>query len=67
MQPEPKEDCAMRAVKYRSLCFRTPCEMADAIERAAQRDLLSLSDFIRGAVLAKLRADGLLVDQPARS
>jgi metal-responsive CopG/Arc/MetJ family transcriptional regulator len=41
------------------LRVRAPSVLIEAIDRAAHRDLLSRSAYIRQAVIARLRADGV--------
>jgi hypothetical protein len=57
----------LRSVKSRNLTFRIPPALADAVEQAAERDLLSLSDYIRIALLTRLRAQGQFVNEPVRA
>jgi hypothetical protein len=42
------------------VAIRIPADVRAALERAAARDLCSVSDVIRGAMLDRLRAAGLL-------
>jgi metal-responsive CopG/Arc/MetJ family transcriptional regulator len=42
---------------------RVPAALIDAIDRAAHRDLLSRSGYIRHAVIARLRADGVGIEE----
>jgi hypothetical protein len=42
---------------------RVPAALIDAIDRAAHRDLLSRSGYIRQAVIARLRADGVGIEE----
>jgi predicted HicB family RNase H-like nuclease len=39
--------------------IRTPPQLSKAIRTAASRDLLSVSAYIRQALVQKLRADGI--------
>jgi hypothetical protein len=43
--------------------FRCPSAMREALMRAASRELSSTSSYIRRAVLAQLRADGVEFDE----
>jgi metal-responsive CopG/Arc/MetJ family transcriptional regulator len=42
---------------------RVPAALIDAIDRAAHRDLVSRSGYIRQAVIARLRADGVRIEE----
>jgi hypothetical protein len=42
------------------VAIRIPAAVREALDRAAARDLCSVSDVIRGAMLDRLRAAGLL-------
>ena len=43
--------------------FRCPSAMREALMRAASRELSSTSSYIRRAVLAQLRADGVDLEE----
>jgi hypothetical protein len=47
---------------YDTLSFKCPAKLSEAVRKLAGRDLVSLSDVIRGAVLRDLRSRGLLDD-----
>ena len=57
----------MRTVQSKFIAFRISPEWAELIEDAAARDVRTLAAYCRAAVIAKLRADGLLADEHARS
>jgi hypothetical protein len=46
--------------------IRAPEFLTKALDRAADRRLTSRSDYIRVALLDRLRADGVDIDQPTR-
>jgi hypothetical protein len=49
-----------------TIAVRSPRWLADAIEKAAARDCLTRSSYIRGAVLKDLRAAGVKLEtEPA--
>jgi hypothetical protein len=56
--------CPVRTVQSRFIAFRISPEWAKIVEDAAARDVRSLAAYCRAAVIAKLRADGLLADKP---
>jgi hypothetical protein len=43
---------------------RTPAELVHAIDKTANRELVTRSDYVRRAVIERLRADGVKL-QPA--
>jgi metal-responsive CopG/Arc/MetJ family transcriptional regulator len=43
--------------------IRAPSELVDAIDRVANRDLLSRSSYIRQAIIERLRADGVKFEE----
>ena len=45
------------------LRVRAPSVLIEAIDRAAHRDFLSRSAYIRQAVIARLRADGIGIEE----
>jgi metal-responsive CopG/Arc/MetJ family transcriptional regulator len=49
----------------RLIQIRAPEFLTKALDRAADRQLTSRSDFIRAALVDRLRADGIDVDQLA--
>jgi hypothetical protein len=57
----------VRTVQSKFIAFRISPEWAELIEDAAARDVRTLAAYCRAAVIAKLRADGLLADEHARS
>jgi metal-responsive CopG/Arc/MetJ family transcriptional regulator len=51
-------------LRYEELMrVRVPAALIDAIDRAAQRDLLSRSGYIRQAVIARLRGEGVRIEE----
>jgi metal-responsive CopG/Arc/MetJ family transcriptional regulator len=46
------------------LQVRTPAELVHAIDKTASRELVTRSDYVRRAVIERLRADGVKL-QPA--
>jgi metal-responsive CopG/Arc/MetJ family transcriptional regulator len=51
-------------LRYQELMrVRVPSALIDAIDRAAHRDLVSRSGYIRQAVIARLRADGVGIEE----
>ena len=47
------------------LQIRAPEYFADAVDRAADKRVQSRSDYVRSAVLDRLRADGIEVERGA--
>jgi hypothetical protein len=47
------------------ISVRGPRWLSRAIERAAARDLMSKSDYVRREVLKGLRSDGVKLEEPA--
>jgi metal-responsive CopG/Arc/MetJ family transcriptional regulator len=47
------------------LQVKTPKSFASALDRAADSHMMSRSDFIRAALVDRLRADGIDVDRLA--
>jgi hypothetical protein len=45
------------------IAVRFPAVVREAIEIAAERNYLTISDIIRRATVDRLRADGLLLDE----
>lgn len=45
------------------LQIRAPEHFAEAVDRAADRRVQSRSDYVRAAVLERLRADGIEVER----
>jgi hypothetical protein len=55
-----------RAARYSTLLqIRAPEYFTAALDRAADQRVTSRSDYIRAAVLDRLRADGIQVDRGA--
>jgi metal-responsive CopG/Arc/MetJ family transcriptional regulator len=51
-------------LRYEELMrVRVPAALIDAIDRAVHRDLVSRSGYIRQAVIARLRADGVGIEE----
>lgn len=51
-------------LRYEELMrVRVPSVLIEAIDRAAHRDLVSRSGYIRQAVIARLRADGVGIEE----
>ncbi len=48
------------------LQVRTPVALASAIKTAAERDLTTASEYVRQAVIGRLREDGFLTAKLSR-
>ena len=46
---------------------RCPANLREALERASKRELISASAYVRGALLRRLRDDGIELDQHIRN
>lgn len=51
-------------VMQRIIQVRFPTKLAEAMDRAAQRNFQTVSDVVRVSVATSLRAAGLLADDP---
>lgn len=54
----------MTALFNTLLQVRAPAHLIDAVDKGADRGLITRSDYVRLAVIERLRADGVLVQQP---
>ena len=45
------------------LQVRAPSQLIDAVDEGADRGLITRSDYVRLAVIERLRADGVLVQE----